>query len=149
MLYPKLSMNHKCYVMRLSWNTLKMKMPRNLATTIVWRWLMKPKAWVCRHPMTWNQIHIIVQSNQGWTFIFSELNMQKKKLGKRHTFESLRSYFIVILTPQVDPRVVHQLCDLYEAARFNPKPFEEEEYQAFSNLLKQLRNAYEFLNYES
>jgi len=70
------------------------------------------------------------------------MSIVKKKLGKRHSFESLRSYFIVILTPQVDPRVVHQFCDLYEAARFNPKSFEEEEYRAFSSLLKQLRNAY-------
>jgi len=70
-----------------------------------------------------------------------ELGIVKKKLGKRHSFESLRSYFIVILTPQVDPRVVHQFCDLYEAARFNPKPFTEDDYKAFSLLVKQLRNA--------
>jgi len=74
-----------------------------------------------------------------------EMSLQKKKLGKRHTFESLRSYFIVILTPQVDPRVVHQLCDLYEAARFNPKPFGLEEYEAFANLFKQLRHAIQIL----
>ncbi|ODN05849.1 Peptide-N(4)-(N-acetyl-beta-glucosaminyl)asparagine amidase [Orchesella cincta] len=70
-----------------------------------------------------------------------EISMLKRKLSKRHSFESLRSYFIVILTPQVDPRVVHQFCDLYEAARYNPKPFGEEEYKAFTLLLKQLRSA--------
>ena len=67
--------------------------------------------------------------------------MVKKKLGKRHSFESLRSYLIVLLTPHVDPRIVHQFCDLYEAARFNPKPFTHEDYEAFCQLLKQLRSA--------
>lgn len=71
----------------------------------------------------------------------AEISIVKRKLGKRHSFESLRSYFIIILTPQVDPRVVHQFCDLYEAARYNPKPFGEEEYKAFTLLLKQLRSA--------
>ncbi|CAG7733214.1 unnamed protein product [Allacma fusca] len=69
-----------------------------------------------------------------------EMAMVKKKLGKRHSFESLRSYVIVLLTPQIDPRIVHQFCDLYEAARFNGKPFTEEDYKAFTQLLKQLRH---------
>lgn len=64
-----------------------------------------------------------------------------RKLGKKQSFESLRSYLMVVLSPQVDPRVIHKFCDLYEAARFNPKPFDEHEYALMNQLLKEIRSA--------
>jgi len=73
---------------------------------------------------------------------FPELSIVKKKLGKRHSFENLRSFLIVILTPQLDPRIVHQFCDYYEAARYNPKVFDQEEYNSFTKLLNQLKEEY-------
>lgn len=63
----------------------------------------------------------------------------KKKIGKRQNYESLRSYLISTLSTDVDARIIHQYCDLYEGARFNAKPYAEKEYAQFTELLERIR----------
>lgn len=63
----------------------------------------------------------------------------------RHPSVSVRSFLINTLASPVhgvvSQRMVHQLCDLYEHARYDPNEFGDEEYQMYSKLLLKLMDA--------
>ncbi|KAL1453909.1 hypothetical protein WDU94_010212 [Cyamophila willieti] len=62
----------------------------------------------------------------------------------RHPSQSVRSFLINTLASPghgVGQRLVHQFCDLYEHARYDPNDFGDEEYQMFSRLLLKLMDA--------
>lgn len=60
----------------------------------------------------------------------------------RHPRDSLRSFLLTTLTngPANGPsqRLIHQFCDTYEHARYDPSEFGDEEYQAYYRLLLKL-----------
>lgn len=62
----------------------------------------------------------------------------------RHPAENLRAYLLNTLAAPLNgagQRIVHQFCDLYEHARYDPAEFADEEYQAYSRLLLKLIDA--------
>ncbi|XP_050427278.1 protein C1orf43 homolog [Adelges cooleyi] len=59
----------------------------------------------------------------------------------RHPNENLRSYLLNNLAVLIDgsgQHIVHQFCDFYEHARYDPNEFSEDEYLSFTRLLKKL-----------
>ncbi|XP_050519807.1 protein C1orf43 homolog [Daktulosphaira vitifoliae] len=63
------------------------------------------------------------------------------KILIRHPSENLRSYLLNTLAVLLDgsgQHIVHQFCDLYEHARYDPNDYSNEEYQSFTRLLKKL-----------
>lgn len=62
----------------------------------------------------------------------------------RHPSLSVRSFLINTLASPVNgvsQRMVHQFCDLYEHARYDPNEFGDEEYQVYAKLLLKLMDA--------
>ncbi|XP_065202311.1 protein C1orf43 homolog [Planococcus citri] len=62
----------------------------------------------------------------------------------RHPSENLRAYLLNTLAApmnSVGQRTIHQFCDLYEHARYDPNEFTEEEYRVYSRLLLKLLDA--------
>lgn len=74
--------------------------------------------------------------------LFSEREITKQdKTLNRHPNENLRSYLLNTLAVLIDgsgQHIVHQFCDLYEHARYDPNEFLDEEYQSFTRLMKKL-----------
>lgn len=70
-----------------------------------------------------------------------ESEISKQELT-RHPRDSLRSFLLTTLTngPANGPsqRLIHQFCDMYEHARYDPSEFGDEEYQAYYRLLLKL-----------
>lgn len=69
-----------------------------------------------------------------------EITKQDKSLT-RHPNENLRSFLLNTLAVLLDgngQHLVHQFCDLYEHARYDPNEFLDEEYQSFTRLMKKL-----------
>ena len=62
----------------------------------------------------------------------------------RHPSENLRAYLLNTLATPVNgvgQRTIHQFCDLYEQARYDPNEFTEEEYRMYSRILLKLMDA--------
>lgn len=74
--------------------------------------------------------------------ILSEQEITKlDKTLQRHPNENLRSFLLNTLAVLLDgngQHIVHQFCDLYEHARYDPNEFLDEEYQSFTRLMKKL-----------
>jgi hypothetical protein len=73
-----------------------------------------------------------------------EISKQDKTLI-RHPNENLRSFLLNTLAVLLDgsgQHIVHQFCDLYEHARYDPNEFLEEEFQSFTRLMKKLIDVY-------
>ncbi|KAF0773237.1 Uncharacterized protein FWK35_00000996 [Aphis craccivora] len=69
-----------------------------------------------------------------------EITKQDKTLS-RHPSENIRSFLLNTLAVLLDgsgQHIVHQFCDLYEHARYDPNEFLDEEYQSFIRLMKKL-----------
>jgi hypothetical protein len=50
--------------------------------------------------------------------------------------QTLRSFLLNYLSPNgTNQKLVHQFCDIYEAARHDPADFGDEEYQKYHQLL--------------
>ncbi len=77
-------------------------------------------------------------------FQFSEAEITKyDKTLVRHPSENLRAYLLNTLAPlnNISQRTIHQFCDLYEHARYDPNEFTEEEYRVYSRILLKLLDA--------
>lgn len=72
----------------------------------------------------------------------------KQDGSQRHPRDNLRSFLMTSLSAapngsasNVWQRLIHQFCDMYEHARYDPNQFNDEEYQAFKRLLLKLLDA--------
>lgn len=78
-------------------------------------------------------------------FHFTEAEITKNdKTLARHSSENLRAYLMnTLATPlnSVSQRTIHQFCDLYEHARYDPNEFTEEDYRVYSRILLKLMDA--------
>ncbi|KAI5722538.1 hypothetical protein M8J76_009887 [Diaphorina citri] len=83
-----------------------------------------------------------------------DVNILEKEVARhdplliRHPSVSVRSFLINTLATPVNgvgQRMVHQFCDLYEHARYDPNDFGDEEYQMYSKLLLKLMDAAKLL----
>lgn len=65
----------------------------------------------------------------------------KQDKCRRNPNENLRSYLMNVLEISINnisQKTIHQFCDLYEHARYDPNEFTEEEYKLYCKLLTKL-----------
>lgn len=67
------------------------------------------------------------------------VKLLEKEIPQARGKQTLRSFLLNYLNPNgTNQKLIHQFCDVYEAARHDPAEFGDEEYQKYHKMLTKL-----------
>lgn len=73
-------------------------------------------------------------------------------VGTRGSRESVRAFLMNLTNPggvlaSVEPRIIHELCDYYDHARYHPMQFTQAQFTPYHSLLLKILHWYVFIMY--